>query len=54
MSDELNIKKKRNNQIKTKSSTTSGRGEADIDYVGPIADLLACHLDGLFEAVFLD
>ena len=35
MSDELNIKKKRNNQIKTKSSTTSGRGEADIDYVRP-------------------
>ena len=33
MSDELNIKKKKNNQIKTKSSTTSGRGEADIDYV---------------------
>ena len=35
MSDELNINKKRNNQIKTKTSATSGRGETDIDYVRP-------------------
>ena len=35
MSDELNINKKRKNQIKTKSSAASGRGETDIDYVRP-------------------
>ena len=35
MSDELNINKKKKNQIKTKSSTASGRGETDIDYVRP-------------------
>ena len=35
MSDELNISKKRKNQIKTKSSAASGRGETDIDYVRP-------------------
>ena len=35
MSDELNINKNRNNQIKTKSSAASGRGETDIDYVRP-------------------
>ena len=35
MSDELNINKKKKNQIKTKSSAASGRGERDIDYVRP-------------------
>ena len=35
MSDELNISKKKNYQIKTKSSAASGRGETDIDYVRP-------------------